>query len=71
MRRALGQALAEAGTQWFFLALALVFLSWPLLSLLAEGDLISVLARFLWAWIAGLGLLVALSRAINRRDTPR
>lgn len=71
MRRALMQALAEPGTHWFLLALALLLFSWPLLGLLAEGSWIAVMCRFFISWGVILGLLALVARAASRRDTPR
>lgn len=71
MRRLVSQALAEPGTQWFLLALALLFLCWPLVSLLAEGTWVAVLARFFCAWGLLLAILILLALAAARRDTPR
>lgn len=71
MRRLVSQALAEPGTQWFLLALAVLCLCWPLVSLLAEGSWTAVLLRFFSAWGLLLGILVLLALAAARRDTPR
>ncbi len=71
MRRMMSQALAEPGTQWFLLALAVLFLCWPLVSLLAEGTWIGVLGRFFSAWALLLAILALLALAAARRDTPR